>query len=467
MINHYCPLQNAARRHADRLALLDGDTQFTYGQLDHLVDQLIVRLRAEKVDYGQRIAVQSDNSWQLVTLIWALLRMGVVTCLISQRWPASNVSDTLLSIEAERLFQADELQEFVRPLHRRAVVLDSGYRQTGDLATVVFSSGSTGQAKAVGHDLAAHLANADGSNQNLSLQPNDRWLLALPLYHVAGLGIMFRCALAGATAVIPRTSDSVEQAIGESCISHLSLVPVQLKRLLAGQRQPLRHLKAILLGGAPIPMDLVQAAIDEGWPIYPTYGLSEMASQVTATGPTTPLAKRTTVGPALPGRELMLADDGEILVRGDTLFRGYLNDSGWELPLDHKGWFHTGDLGRLDDDAFLSVIGRKDNQFISGGENIYPEEVERLLQEIDGVDQAIVVAIADDEYGARPVAFVDSQTMAPDVWSRELARRIPRFKIPDHWFAWPGELTAATKANRGQLTRLAREKLKARIADDN
>jgi O-succinylbenzoic acid--CoA ligase len=137
-----------------------------------------------------------------------------------------------------------------------------------------------------------------------------------------------------------------------------------------------------------------------------TYGLTEMASQVTTTSPAATLQELYTAGRVLPHREVSISESGRILVQGETLFAGYVGGEGVDRPLDAGGWFHTGDLGELDEAGYLSVRGRVDNMFVSGGENVQPEEVEEALCRLEGVEEAVVVPVEDEEFGARPVAFV-------------------------------------------------------------
>jgi O-succinylbenzoic acid--CoA ligase len=175
------------------------------------------------------------------------------------------------------------------------------------------------------------------------------------------------------------------------------------------------------------------------WPIHTTYGLTEMAAQVTTTSPDATLGELQSSGRVLPYRQLRVDERGEILVQGATLFQGYLDGDTVQHPFDQDGWFHTGDLGRLDEEGWLHVLGRTDNLFISGGENIQPEEIELALCDVPGVTQAVVVPVQDDEFGQRPVAFV--RGVDEGVWlatlAGELEAVLPHFKIPDAFYLWP------------------------------
>ena len=249
-------------------------------------------------------------------------------------------------------------------------------------ATIVHTSGSSGVPKAVLHSCGNHYYNALGSNANLPLTAEDRWLLDLPLHHVAGLGIVFRCLLAGAAVVMPDRGESLDAALDRYGITHLSAVPTQLRRLLkrpgSGRRAALRYL---LVGGCEVPRKLLARARARGLPVFTSYGCTEMASQVTTTGIDSTAAQRLTSGRRLPYRRLRVDDEGEILLAAETLFMGYVERGEVTRPVDSGGWFATGDLGRVDEDGYLSVTGRRDNRFFCGGETIHPEEIERALVE--------------------------------------------------------------------------------------
>jgi O-succinylbenzoic acid--CoA ligase len=209
------------------------------------------------------------------------------------------------------------------------------------------------------------------------------------------------------------------------------------------------------MGGGPVPASLVDEAVARGLPIHTSYGLTEMASQVTTTPPGAPLEELHTSGRVLPGREVSISEDGEILVRGETLFAGYVDGKKLDCPLDEDGWFHTGDLGELDENGYLRVRGRRDNLFISGGENVQPEEIEEALYRLKGVDEAVVVPVPDPEFGARPVAFVRTERDFRDL-APELEKVLPRFKIPTAFHPLPEQARRGMKADRAALRERAR-----------
>ena len=322
-------------------------------------------------------------------------------------------------------------------------------------ATIIFTSGSTGAPKAALHTFGNHYHSALGSNANIALRPGDRWLHSLPLYHVGGLSIIFRCLLAGATVAFPQPGTTLGESIAGLAATHISVVSTQLSRLLR-ESANLGGLEAVLMGGGPVPSSLVDEALVRGLPLHTSYGLTEMASQVTTTPPGASLRELRTSGRALPGREVSLSERGEILVRGATLFAGYVEGEESDRPLDEEGWFHTRDLGELDESGYLRVGGRLDNLFISGGENVQPEEIEEALCRLNGVDEAVVVPVSDEEFGARPVAFVRMNDAEPRDLARELEPVLPRFKIPVSFHPWPEEARRGMKADRAALGERAR-----------
>lgn len=333
--------------------------------------------------------------------------------------------------------------------------------QNDHLATVIFTSGSSGEPKAALHTLENHFYSAIGSNQNIPFQSQDRWLLSLPLYHVGGLAILMRAFLGKGAVVIPDQDLNLLDNIKHFNPTHISLVATQLYRLLQDKKtmESLTKLKAILLGGSAIPIELIKQAVSYNLPIYTTYGSTEMASQITTTNIQDKIDVLPSSGKLLKHRQLKLMEDGEILVKGKTLFKGYIEKGKIKAGRDNYGWFHTGDLGKLDKHGYLTILGRKDNVFISGGENIQPEEIEKYLCQIKGIIQAVVVPIEDKEFGARPVAFIktiDDRLIKPECILNNLKEKIARFKIPDHFFPFPASFPQNNiKMNRDYFKALA------------
>jgi o-succinylbenzoate---CoA ligase len=455
-----------------REALIGPDRSYTYAELDRLSGAASAAIESLGIKRGGRVALYLPNSAEYIVLLLALFRSGCIACPISTRLPLPAIPDLLRSIAAPFLITPDghraSFPSDIQVISAKVLLQHplpknrSGNHLALDRpVTAVFTSGSTGTPKAALHTWGNHYYNALGSNRNILLQPGHRWLMSLPLYHVGGLGILFRCLTAGAVMVLPPPDEPLQQTIPRMGITHVSMVATQLMRALkAGGAGSLSTLEAVLLGGSAIPDALVEEAVEQGLPVHTSYGLTEMASQVTTTAPGAGLDERRTSGRVLPFRELRISDEGEILVRGKTLFAGYLNQKGIDRPIDMDGWFHTNDLGILDRDGCLTVRGRRDHMFISGGENIQPEEIERALCGLPGVVEAVVVPVPDETFGYRPVAFIRSDEIVLEVLAEQLSDALPRFKIPIAFFQLPGlEGSPGIKIDRFSLRQRAAEAL--------
>jgi o-succinylbenzoate---CoA ligase len=284
----------------------------------------------------------------------------------------------------------------------RAAVPAAGGPRPG-VALIVHTSGTTGAPRPVHLTLENIQANALGSAVALGLDPAERWLCPLPLAHVGGLMVLLRSAIYATTAVIgPPDTRNVTLA---------SMVPTMLARLLDTPPGP--RLRAVLLGGAPADRALLERARDAGWPVAPTYGLTQACSSVTIGE----VGDVETSGRALPGVNVTLAPDGEILVGGPTVAGG--------------GTLQTGDLGCLDDRGRLIVTGRKADTIVSGGENVAPAEVEAVLLEHPAVADAGVFARPHPEWGEAVTARVVLRAAASELELHEWAReRLAGFKVP-------------------------------------
>jgi O-succinylbenzoic acid--CoA ligase len=316
---------------------------------------------------------------------------------------------------------------------------------------VLYTSGTTGRPKGALLSGANFFWSAAGSAALIGADPRDRWLACMPLYHVGGLSILLRSALVGSCVVVHERFDpeAVSRELRLGGITCVSLVASMLQRLLDawGDRPAPESLRCVLLGGGPTPEPLLERARALGFPVSPTYGLTEAASQVATRlpgddvrpffGRLRPLPGLTlrVVGP--DGAPLPPGATGEICVNGPTVMRGYANRPEATARVLRGGWLHTGDAGSLDRDGYLGLIDRRSDLIVSGGENIYPAEVEAALLKHPGVVEAAVVGHPDEHFGDRPVAFwvASGEPAAGDPPAEEALRRFCRqrlasYKIP-------------------------------------
>jgi len=296
------------------------------------------------------------------------------------------------------------------PLCGEAVDLDAPL-------AVLFTSGTSGRAKGASLSWGNFLASARGAAECLGPVVRERWLASLPLYHVGGLSILARSVLFGAPVHLQDRFDveAVSEALEAGTIAAVSLVPTMLARLLdhRGARPAPDGLKLVLLGGAAAGAGLLRRAREAGWPVRATYGLTEATSQV-ATADAGPGDDEPPLRP-LPGVEVRVQRDGrdvasgeagEILVAGATVMIGYAHDEAASRAVLRGGWLHTGDIGFLDADGGLRVLDRRDDLVVTGGENVYPAQVEAVLLEHPDIAEAGVAGVPDGDLGTRVAAWV-------------------------------------------------------------
>jgi len=473
-------LSDAVQKFADEPALVSDAGEIIYREYYRKILDAAGRIKIAGFTEGEIAPIFDSPSPEYLILLQALWYSRIIALPLNIRWPAALLqkqlhrlgcgriimgegSEKLLSIENAEKLKLESLVPLSSTDLSEVVGSKKNYNPEQP-ATIIFTSGSSGEPKAAVHTLGNHYYSMLGSNQNIPFGPGDRWLLSLPIYHVGGLAILFRAMLGGGAVVIPDRTSDLESVIRTHKPSHISLVSTQLYRLLQKKEfiKQLREMKAILLGGGAIPDSLIRQSVENKLPIHTSYGSTEMASQITTTRVGDSLEKLRTSGKLLPYRDLQISSDGEILVKGKTFFQGYREGDRISRVTDAEGWFHTGDLGFLDNDGYLTVTGRKDNLFISGGENIQPEEIEKVILQFAGIIDAVVVPVKDDEFGERPVAFLKMEQGSTTDFSRlknYLENEIPRFKVPDHFFPWPEEVGPGIKINRVLLKNIADQKI--------
>jgi O-succinylbenzoic acid--CoA ligase len=470
-------LQSTAQKQPGAIALVTPEINLTYSQYAALVIKAAAALESIGLKPGDRLALAAENRLEYIVLIMALWEIGAVAVPISPRFPPAQIHQICRWLGCAHWvgpYSSDwAAGSGVNPIFIEEMVSisrnDNPWQTPPSRpfsleqpATILLTSGTTQWPKAVLHSVGNHYFSALGANENIPFIQGDRWLLSLPIYHVGGLAILVRAIVGGGAVVIADFNHTPADALTQFNISHLSVVPTQLFRLLQADslQLSLGQLKAILIGGSDVPPALIQKALDADLPIHTTYGSTEMSSQITTTPPQVQPKKLFTAGRLLKYRELTLNYDGEIMVKGPTLFKGYLTPTGRLEEI--SGWFATGDIGTVDADGYLTIRGRKDNMFISGGENICPEEIEWHIKNIPGIINAVVTPVKNEEYGWRPVAFLQTEGADFDEAAIRfvLSQKLPRFKIPDYFWAWPPlETPEQLKFRRQDFIAPAQEKI--------
>lgn len=424
-----------ARTHPAHPAIETSEgTHLTYAQLDEQVSRAAGWLRALGASEGDRIALLAGATAPFAVMTHAIPRAGATLLPLNARLAEDELRFQLRDAGAP-LLMADVAQ---LNLARAAAVgtaarvesLEDGPWRTADLLpasdaldpdavhSVIYTSGTTGAPKGARLTHGNFYWSAVGSAENLGVEPDDRWLACMPLFHVGGLSILLRSAIYGTTAVIHDGFDEhrVNVALRTEGVTLLSVVATMLRRMLDADEEPYPStVRAVLVGGGPVPEDLLVRARDRGLPVLQTYGLTEAASQVATLSDADALRKLGSAGQPLPVTTLAVAsargaaapnEVGEILVAGPTVMPGYLDRPDATAEALRDGWLHTGDLGYLDEEGYLFVSDRRDDLIVTGGENVYPAEVEAALTAHPAVLEAAVVAIEDARWGQTVAAVI-------------------------------------------------------------
>lgn len=293
---------------------------------------------------------------------------------------------------------------------------------------IINTSATTGKFKSVPVRWSQIEAHVKASAKVLGVEEYDNWLVVLPMFHVSGLSIILRTLYNGTRATIREkfSEQVVLDALENEEVTMVSLVPTVLQRIVDAIRAP--KLRAILLGGEFIPMPLLQECVQRNLPVYKTYGMSETFAQSTTFSVRDYPHKLASVGYPLDGVTIEIRNPdeegvGEVWISSPMLMKGYLNKE----PI--KGAFNTDDIGYVDDDGFLYLLNRRKDIIISGGENIYPKEIEDVLYGMDGILECAVIPVADPKWGQVPVLCVVTSRTKQEI-IEYLQCRLAKYKVP-------------------------------------
>lgn len=450
------------------LALVFGGERWTFADLDRRASAVARWLRAAGVRPGDRVGLLSGNGAGFVQAVHAVPRLGAslvplntrltareLMALVEDCDPALLVYDEANEEKAAALSAALPslsclaLAEFAGETSEGASPGDYGWGRAVDISathTIIYTSGTTGKAKGAMLTFGNHWWSALGSALNLGIRDGDRWLVCMPLFHVGGLAILLRSVMYGIPVVLHESFDAraVNRALDEERVTLVSLVPTMLARLLSerGSRPLPASVRCLLVGGGPLPRSLQEECARRRWPIAPTYGLTEASSQVATLAPEDAARRPGSVGKPLFPTQLRIGTEdegappgvhGEILVRGPTVTPGYFRQPRASAKALRGGWLHTGDIGYLDEEGYLYVLDRRDDLIVSGGENVYPAEVEEALRSHPDVLDAGVYGLSDEAWGQRVVAAVVLRETAGTDEEALLAfcrERLARYKVP-------------------------------------
>lgn len=452
------------------VALETESVRWTYRELGERAGQAAGVLASFGVAPGDRVALVAQRPEVVALAVHAAVQRGAILVPVNWRLSAREIAwqledagiSLLICDDAQRALASavaeqgpgtwpvwDVSQPWpdASAVFRDRIELDA-------VQAILYTSGTTGHPKGAMITYGNFLASALASALQLGVLPGDRWLVPMPLFHVGGLSVLMRSLIYGTTAVAHErfSAEAVNRAIDEEGITLVSVVPTMLSRMLAGRGTPYpERLRCVLLGGSYAPKPLLERCQALRVPVAQSYGLTEATSQVCTLLPQDGLRKLGSSGkPLLPteirvvceGRPAAPGEPGEIIVRGPTVTPGYWRRPDATANAIQDGWLYTGDIGFLDEEGYLYVLDRRTDLIVSGGENIYPAEVENAIAAHPGVLEAAVVGETDPEWGQVPVAFVvPVRPGAVDEANlrAHLEGRLARYKVPKR-FVWMEQL---------------------------
>lgn len=433
-----------AQTQPDQVAVDDGTTRLTFAQLYQRVQSLAGKLAT--LQPGQRVGILGDNSLMTYELALAILTSGKTIVWLNWRLADEELDRQIADSDLQVCLVADHLwregfdhrftsyHDFTR-LTGQVMQLVANF-DDDQVASIMYTSGTTGQAKGVLQTFGNHFYSAVSSALNLGLSTHDEWLCVAPIFHISGFSIVMRGLIYGMTVRLVNKFQPAEitAILVHEPITIISVVPFMLKKLLAEQQRTGQHyqsaFRCMLLGGGTIDRATLLACQQAQIPVVQCYGMTETCSQVIALRAQDALTKIGSVGQPLFTTQLKLDLQGQILLKTPALTPGYLNQP-TKLPgklID--GWYQTGDVGHLDADGYLYIDGRQDEMLISGGENIFPQEVEQVYQRYPGISEVAVVGQADSQWGEVPVAFVVAKTVDPKELIAYGYQHLAHYKVP-------------------------------------
>jgi len=469
-------------------ALVVDGKELTFAELDAAVTKTSRKMATLGVGAGDRIATSLHNSFEMAVLPHAALRLGATLVPLNVRLGQQEVAWQLGDSKPRVVIVDERTRDRVTSALREhpaiRVVSTEEFNGVAEsnidlrlshfadaVLAIIYTSGTTGRPKGAMLTVANFWWSAIGSALNLGTHADDRWLACMPLFHVGGLSILIRSAIYGITVVVHDGFAEAEvNAAIDKGVTIVSVVAVMLDRMLdqrKGRSYP-PSLRCVLLGGGPAPVALLERSTSMSAPVVQTYGLTETCSQAVTLTPSEAADRHGAAGKPLYPNEIRIehsadhpSDDGagEILVRGPIVMAGYLGQPDATARAMRDGWLHTGDIGRLDDQGYLYVLDRRDDLVVTGGENVYPAEVEAVLFSHPSVAEAGVIGITDDKWGQRVVAITRlsklSDGPAPDADELDAycRTRLAGYKVPKEFrfVSEPLPRTASGKLRRSEL----------------
>lgn len=479
-------LTKQAELSPQKIAIETEDNEsLTFLQLKEQSEVFARKLAHLGIVKGNHIGLLSENKLEMVIAIHALSYLGAVSVFLNTRLKNEELNYQLLDANVSLLLTTDKFKEKgnqltfkgnvkafcdINNLPEKQLICRDEIDLT-EVFTIIYTSGTTGFPKGVMHTYGNHFWSAVGSSFNLGLREDDAWLVVLPLFHVGGLSTLFKSVIYGMRIVLLDGFDEkkVNNIIFSKKITIASVVTVMLQRLIKelNNRSYPDYFRTMLLGGGPVPKHLLEKSRYKNIPVYQSYGMTETCSQIATLSPSDALDKLGSAGKALFPAQLKIDNKdkegvGEIFVKGLMVTSTYYQNEFATMESFEDNWLKTGDMGYLDDDGFLYIVDRRTDLIISGGENIYPSEIEATLSEMMHIDEVGVAKKKSEEWGEVPVAFIvgnESKISKKDIMNYAKTR-LAKYKLPK-------EIHFINKLPRNATNKLMRRELGEKSKDGN
>jgi len=460
----------------NRIGLRFGEESWTFKQLNTISIDYAKKLVALKLKQGDRVAILAKSTPELVHIIYGCMQAQVEIVFLNNRLSEKELTYQLEDADVQLLIVEDSFQHLISFENMYTftqlseVVGDEAYTPSSewdasDTISIMYTSGTTGFPKGVRQTVENHRMSAIGSALNIGVRETDCWLCAVPIFHISGFSILMRSIIYGMTVALYEKFDevSVAKEITNGTVTHISVVSVMLERILsymeAHNLKTHPKFQIVLAGGGSIPVAFLQRAIALKLPVAQTYGMTETSSQTCTLSAEDAMCKIGSAGKPLFFYQVQIdkanesVEIGEICIRGPQVTPGYIGQFA-HVQSQVDGWLHTGDIGYLDEDGYLYVVDRRSDLIISGGENVYPAEIENVLLSHPAVLEAGVCGKEDATWGHVPIAFIVKKfEVSEEVLFMHCNNQLAKYKVPK-------QILFVNELPRNGANKLMRHKLK-------
>lgn len=461
----YYWIDKRASIHPDRLAIITEHEKWSYKKLNEKINRAVHLLKEElKVEKGDRIGILSNNSAEYVVLLFAIAKIQCIAVPLNVRLTESELSYQIQDSGVTYLFFEQPFKQVSENMREKigfqlyslerlcSVELVSAFNEVGDIDEpyiICYTSGTTGKPKGAILTQGNMFYNALNNVTAIDITSQDRSIVLLPLFHIGGIGLFaFPTLFVGGTIIIPHRFNipKILEMIAINRVTIVMGVPVMHQQLINSHnfnKTDLTSVRLFYSGGAPCPPSLINRFIAKGFNFGQGFGLTETSPTVFMLSVEDASRKIGSVGKPVLFNDIKIVDEnneqvmpnevGSLLVKGNNVFKGYWNNDEATEEAFWGDWFVTGDVAKADKEGFIYIIGRKKEMIISGGENIYPSEIEKIISELKEIEEVAVIGLEDDKWGEVPIAFIalrNENTIEKEQIISHCKKYLANYKVP-------------------------------------